>query len=77
MVTQCPTYYGRFQKQGTAVDMLKWQKEHTVTVAKAASLPPHVLKDKIITGVLVNKITPEYTESHLRLRQRLKDGERQ
>ncbi|MDW7651398.1 MAG: 2-oxoacid:ferredoxin oxidoreductase subunit beta [Bacillota bacterium] len=66
-ITQCPTYYGRLNKMGKAVDMLEWQKEHTITLEKAQSLPPHTLKEKIITGIYVNKLRGEYTERYRKL----------
>lgn len=66
-ITQCPTYYGRFSKTGKATDMLQWQKENIVSVEKAATLPAHSIKDKIVTGIFVQKIRPEYTEAYRKL----------
>jgi len=57
-------------KIGSAVDMLTWQKEQTVSLEKAASLPPHVLEDKIITGVFVKKLQPEYTALYRNIHDR-------
>lgn len=73
-ITQCPTYYGRFNKLGSAADMLSSQKERAIPAEKAASLPANVLKDKIITGVLKRELRPEYTTLYRRLhRQCRKD----
>jgi 2-oxoglutarate ferredoxin oxidoreductase subunit beta len=68
-VTQCPTYYGRLNKMGSPVDMLTWQKENVVSLEKAASLPKHVTQDKIVTGVFVKTLLPEYTTLYRRLHE--------
>jgi len=60
-VTQCPTYFGRMNKMSSAAEMLQWQKERTIPLEKAASLPLHAVKDKIVTGVFKNERKPEYT----------------
>lgn len=60
-VTQCPTYFGRMNKMGSAVSMLQWQKENTISLEKASSLPELAREGKIITGVFKNTLKPEYT----------------
>ena len=74
-VTQCPTYFGRLNKMGSAVDMLKWQKEHTVPLEKAQSLPPYVLEDKIVTGVFTNQLKPEYTSLYREHYHQYREGQ--
>lgn len=64
VLAQCPIYYGRLNKKGGALEMLKWQKENTVTMKAAAQMAPSALKDKIITGVLASRYRPEYTEEY-------------
>ena len=34
-VSVCPTYYGRKNKKGDAVEMLKWQRDNAVPALKA------------------------------------------
>ncbi len=75
MVSQCPTYYGRFNKFSSPAQMLKWQREHAVSVEKAKSLPSHVLEDKIITGIFVKKMQPHYTELYSRLTESCREDE--
>jgi len=60
-ISQCPTYYGRKNKQGTAVDMLNAQKENAVTAAAAAKMTPEQLEGKFIIGELYKGEAPEYT----------------
>jgi len=59
--SQCPTYYGRKNKQRTPVDGLKWQKEVVVPAAKAKDMNPEELKGKILVGELHQAQRPEYT----------------
>ena len=42
--------------------MLKWQRDHAVSVEKAAGMSEEELQDKIITGVLHNVEKPEVTK---------------
>ena len=55
VMSQCPQQYGRWNKSGTASDMLKWQKEHAVRIEKAAKMAPSELTDKIVIGEFVNR----------------------
>lgn len=73
VITPCPTYYGRRNNQKTAVDMLKWQVEHTVSASKAERLAPEALQDKIVTGVLVDREKPEYVEQYEKLIARVRE----
>lgn len=64
VLTPCPTAYGRRNRLGTGVDMIRWQKEHTISVQEAAKLPPEQLNDKIVTGILTDVDRPEYLETY-------------
>lgn len=67
VVTHCPTYFGRKNKMGDAVDMLKWQKEHAVPVKAAAKLPPEKMAGKFVIGELHRGDRPEYVEEYQRI----------
>jgi 2-oxoglutarate ferredoxin oxidoreductase subunit beta len=54
VTTQCPQQYGRWNKSGTASDMLKWQKKHAVRIEKAAKMEPSELTDKLVIGEFVD-----------------------
>ena len=60
----CPTSYGRRNRQGDGSEMLKWQKDNSVSMKKASRMSAEELQGKIITGVLVDKDMPEYTEEY-------------
>ncbi len=70
VISHCHTHYGRQNRLGSAVEMLKWQRDHAVSVEKAAAMKPEELDDKIIIGVLVNKELPVYEEEYARIRER-------
>ncbi len=72
VITHCHTQYGRQNKLGSAVDMLKWQRDNAVPVEKAVKMSPEELKDKIITGILVDKDLPVYEREYEKVRKRAK-----
>jgi len=70
IITPCPTIYGRYNRLGNAVAMLKAQCENAITVEEARKLKPEELDDKIVTGIFVNKDIPEFCEEYDRLIER-------
>jgi 2-oxoglutarate ferredoxin oxidoreductase subunit beta len=64
VLSQCPTYYGRKNKLGDAVDLMRSYREITAPAGsrKLADNP-----DLIARGLLLEKNRPEYTESYLKL----------
>ena len=70
VLTPCPTIYGRLNREGTAIQMLEWQRDHAVAVSAARSMPPEKLKDKFLTGVLWDIEFPEYGEEYNKVIQR-------
>lgn len=67
----CPTYYGRKNKKGSAVDMMKWQKDNTVMQDKAVNMTPEELKGKMVVGVLAHTNYPEFTAEYQKIIDRL------
>jgi 2-oxoglutarate ferredoxin oxidoreductase subunit beta len=65
--SQCPTYFGRSSKRGSAVAMLKWQKENSIPVEKAREMKPEELEGKIVTGIFTEEDRSEYVEDYYRL----------
>jgi len=74
----CPTYYGRKNKKGSAVNMQMWQKENSVTVEKAKNMSAEELKGKLVIGLLHEEEYPEYTTEYQKIIDRFaaKDGEK-
>ena len=69
VITHCHTQYGRRNRMGDAVDMMKWQKEHAVRVEKSVDMSEEELRDKFTIGVLVDRELPIYTEQYALVRE--------
>ena len=67
VLSVCPTYYGRKNKKGDAVEMLKWQQENLVPAAKYYSMSEEARAGKKLIGILSNSEQPEYTEQYARV----------
>jgi len=63
VIAQCPTQYGRRNKIGSGLQMMKWIKENSVRKEKAAGIPKEELKDKFIIGEFVDIEKAEYGAS--------------
>jgi 2-oxoglutarate ferredoxin oxidoreductase subunit beta len=72
VVTQCPTSFGRKNPEAgmTGPEMLKWQKENSISIEKAKNMPKESLNGKILTGVFVDTVRPEFSAEYEKLRQR-------
>ena len=66
-VSVCPTYYGRKNRKGDAVEMLKWQRDNAVPVAKARNMAAEELQGKIVYGELSRCEREEYTKAYERI----------
>jgi len=71
-ITQCPTYFGRKNKVGGAVEMLNWIKDSVVNVKAAAALPPDKVAGKKLIGELYNKSASEFSADYDALIARLR-----
>ena len=65
-ISQCPTYYGRKNKMGSALEMLDWQKENTSIGGKD--------KEKIPLGVLSRSERPEFSHTYYQYAKSLTGG---
>jgi 2-oxoglutarate ferredoxin oxidoreductase subunit beta len=59
-ISVCPTYYGRKNKKGGAVDMMKGLKENTVDI-RIANKKPELAEGKLLIGEFHNSEEEEYT----------------
>ncbi len=64
VISHCHVLYGRLNKEGGAIEMLKSQKEHAIPISAAGRVPPEKLRDKFLTGVLWDIDFPEYCEEY-------------
>jgi len=65
-LSPCPIAYGRRNKLGGAVDMLRDMKEKSISVERASGMEDEELEDKTLTGVIFNIDAPEYAEEYYR-----------
>ena len=64
ILSQCPTYFGRKNKIGDAVDMINYFKENTTPIgSKAKKENPRLLE----RGVFVQKEMPEYCSQYAKV----------
>lgn len=59
-VSYCHTTFGRINKLGTSVDMMRNLKENSITLSAAEKLPEEERQGKIIRGVLRDAKRPGY-----------------
>lgn len=69
VISQCPVQYGRRNQLASAVEMLKWQRDNTVSIQRAKTMSPEELKGKFVIGELHKVEAPdeEYTVRYQRL----------
>lgn len=77
VISGCPTYYGRYNKQADPVTMLKWQRDSAVNLKQAEIMSPEELKNKFVIGELYKKEEEkEYVETYMAMSKevRAKEG---
>jgi 2-oxoglutarate ferredoxin oxidoreductase subunit beta len=71
VMSQCPTYFGRRNRQGDAVDMLKAMQKITTPIGSSAKKENPELIER---GVFVRKELPEYCAAYDTVIRRAKEG---
>jgi len=74
-VSYCPTTYGRMNKLGTTVDMMRLLKEDSISMTAAEKLSPEEVEKKIVRGVMHDVEKPEYTQLYEQLIQRVQQAQ--
>lgn len=72
-VSYCHTTFGRINKQGSAVDMMRRLKENSLTQSSADKLLPQDRSQKIIRGVFCDVDKPEYGALYEKIIQRAQE----
>ena len=71
ILSQCPTYFGRKNKAGDAVDMIQYFKKNTTRIgSKAKKENPDLLE----RGIFVQKEMPEYCSEYEKVVQKAMKG---
>ena len=80
IISQCPTIYGRLNNMGSPVEMLKWQRDNAIPLEKVgdrwssdeASMFKEDLGGKFLTGVFVDRETPEFVSEYYRMAEKMR-----
>ncbi|MGC1404475.1 MAG: 2-oxoacid:ferredoxin oxidoreductase subunit beta [Thermodesulfobacteriota bacterium] len=72
IITQCPTFYGRKNRMGTAVEMMEWQRDSAVPVDKFDQLPDGEKEGKFTIGVLMDKEAPGFLDEYEKVKAQAK-----
>jgi 2-oxoglutarate ferredoxin oxidoreductase subunit beta len=70
VISNCHTYFGRLNRKGDAVAMLKIFKDMAVTTAKAKNMSPEELQDKILIGNLHTDDKTEFCDEYQKILDR-------
>lgn len=71
----CPTYYGRKNEKGSAVDMIKWQKDNSIEYETAQKMTPEQLEGKYLIGEIHHDNREEYTSKYQKILDMFKEAE--
>jgi len=71
IVTNCHTYYGRYNKMTGPTKMLRYFKDNSVILSKAKNMYENDLKDKIIIGEFLKVEKEGYVDRYEKLRKKL------
>ena len=72
ILSQCPTYYGRKNKVGDAVDMLNYYKDQTVPIGSEKKKENPALIER---GIFVEEERAEYCSEYQKIVERAKRGQ--
>jgi 2-oxoglutarate/2-oxoacid ferredoxin oxidoreductase subunit beta len=75
-VSYCHTTYGRANRSGSAVDMMRSLQENSISLAAANKLEETERENKIIRGVITDRELPEYTAEYAKIIERAQDAAR-
>jgi len=71
ILSQCPTYFGRKNKAGNAVDMLEYYKTNTTSIgSKAKKENPELIE----RGIFIQKKIPEYCNEYNKIIKKAMKG---
>lgn len=74
VISHCHTHYGRLNKLGNQIEMMKGQRDNAVPVEKARKMSPEEMEGKFEIGILVDREAPSYLEEYNKVRQKAKEA---
>ncbi len=66
-ISGCPTYYGRKNKKGDAVDLMNYYKDNALDIKAAEKLPEDKKVGKFLTGEFHHEAKPEYVSEYMKI----------
>ncbi|MDZ7699299.1 MAG: 2-oxoacid:ferredoxin oxidoreductase subunit beta [Deltaproteobacteria bacterium] len=73
VMSNCHIQFGRRNKLGGPVEMLKWLKSHAVRVEKAGETTDESMAGKFTIGVLADRESPSYIEEYERIKEKARN----
>jgi len=70
VMSNCHTQYGRRNQMGDPVTMLRYFKEHAVSVDRATKMSEEEMGGRFTIGVLADVDKPNYLEEYQKIRER-------
>jgi len=70
VMSNCHIQFGRRNQLRDPVTMMKWFKDHAVTVEKAADMDAEAMKGRFTIGVLADEEKPIYTQEYEAIRKK-------
>ena len=72
VMSNCHIQFGRRNKMGDPVTMMKWLRDRAVPLEKAREMKANALKNKFTIGILADVEKPIYIEDYQKIRDRTK-----
>jgi 2-oxoglutarate/2-oxoacid ferredoxin oxidoreductase subunit beta len=73
IISSCPTYFARYNQKASAVEMLKFFKERSLTRKKYDALPEEEKKDYYLTGKLHHVVKDDFHKKYADLHKRARE----
>jgi 2-oxoglutarate ferredoxin oxidoreductase subunit beta len=70
VLSNCHVQFGRRNRMGDPVTMMKWLRDHAVKVEKALAMSEEEMRGKFTIGVLTDVDKPIYTEEYQKIREK-------
>ena len=72
VMSNCHIQFGRRNNMGDPITMMKWLRDHAVTLEKARKMTPDALENKFTIGILADVEKPIYPEEYEKIRKMAK-----
>ena len=76
VMSNCHIQFGRKNRMGDPVTMMKWLRDHAVTLEKASKMTPGSLKGKFTIGILADVEKPVYTKEYEKIRKKTQKSDK-